>query len=127
VSRYDWMENARCAQVDPDLWHADTGGSYNDALEICRRCPVQRQCADHAARLEGGASKRERHGLWAAQAPRERLAQADRHTRENKHEAILRLAARGGLDAYQIAEHVGCDPRTVWRVTAQHRNQTKAA
>lgn len=123
MSRYDWMEDARCAQIDPDLWHAELGASYTQAARVCRRCPVQRQCADHATRLEGDASKRDRHGLWAGQAPREREAHAERQNRNETHEAILRLTARGGMDAYQIAEAVGCDPRTVWRVTKTHREQ----
>lgn len=124
MSRYDWMDDARCAQVDPNLWHADgSGNGYGDALQICRRCPVQRQCADFSASLEGEASKRDRHGLWAGQSPRERLTRSEHVTRETHHDVILRLTARGGLDAYQIAAHVGVDVRTVWRVTKRHREQ----
>jgi WhiB family redox-sensing transcriptional regulator len=124
VSRYDWMEYARCAQVDPDLFHPDGSGSRSsEALEICRRCPVQRQCADHTARLEGDASKRDRHGMWAGQGPTERLARSGHITRESKREVILRLVDRGGMDAHEIAQHVGVDVRTVWRVTAANRKQ----
>lgn len=125
MSRYDWMEEARCAQVDPDLWHSDQagGGTYTDALQICRRCPVQRQCADHAAQLEGDASKRDRHGLWAGQTARTRLANSGHIARETNHDVILRLAARGGMDPNEIADHVGVDVRTVHRVTKRHRDQ----
>jgi WhiB family redox-sensing transcriptional regulator len=124
VSRYDWMEDARCAQVDPELWHSgQTGGGYAQAAQICQRCPVQRQCADHTARLEGDASKRDRHGLWAGQTPRARVASSTHVTRETKREAILRLTARGGMNAQQIADHVDVDVRTVWRVLRNHRDQ----
>lgn len=124
MSRYDWMEDARCAQVDPDLWHPDgSGNRRKEALQICLSCPVQRQCADHTARLEGDVSKRDRHGMWAGQGPTERLAHSGHVTRESKHDAILRLEARGGMDAYEIAEFVGVDVRTVWRTLQKNREQ----
>jgi hypothetical protein len=125
VSRYDWMEDARCAQVDPELWHPEGsgGGAYNEALRICRRCPVQRQCADFSARIEGEASKRDRHGLWAGQPPRERLTRSEHVTRETHHDVILRLTARGGMQPDEIAAAAGVDVRTVFRVTKKHREQ----
>lgn len=125
MSRYDWMESANCAQVDPELWHMEKsgGGAYAPAISICRRCPVQQQCADFSARIEGDASKRDRHGLWAGRTPSQRLTTSDHVTRDTMHDAILRLTQRGGMDAYQIADHVGVDVRTVWRVTKRHREQ----
>lgn len=127
MSRFDWMEDARCAQVDPTLWHADAGESYTDAHRICGRCPVQRQCADFSARVEGGASKRDRHGLWAGQSPQHRAARSERQSRKETHERIVRLTERGGMDPYQIADAVGVDVRTVWRVTKRHREQMEEA
>ncbi|MGY1579195.1 WhiB family transcriptional regulator [Streptomyces sp. MN13] len=128
MSRYDWMEDARCAQIDPDLWHAEgSGHGYTEAEQICARCPVLQQCADHTARLEGNASKRERHGLWAGQSPRDRLARSGHVTRESKHDVILRLTARGGMDAYEIAKVAEVDVRTVWRVLRNHRDQMRKA
>lgn len=128
MSRYDWMEHARCAQVDPDLWHGEGSGvTYRDALGICAACPVQRQCADYTSRLEGDASRRDRHGVWAGHTPSQRLNNSDRPTRESNHDVILRLAARGGMDARQIADHVGVDVRTVHRVTKALREQMREA
>lgn len=127
MSRYDWMEAARCAQVDPELWHQDGSATYRQATRICQRCPVQRQCADFAASVEGDGSKRDRHGMWAGQSPRERLTRSDHQTRRNNHEAILRLTARGGMSPQQIADHVGVDVRTVSRVTKRYRDQMRQA
>lgn len=124
MSRYDWMGAAACAQADPDLWHGEGAGvTYTAALRICRNCPVQRQCADHASRLEGDASRRTRHGVYAGHTPTQRVTNSSHVTRESNREAIIRLAARGGMDAYQIAEHVGVDVRTVWRTLKNHREQ----
>jgi hypothetical protein len=64
------MSAALCAQADPDQW---TSGSGSQAVpkRICRRCPVQPDCAAHAAALQaydgqpmagvwGGLSKKQR-------------------------------------------------------------------
>ena len=127
MSRYDWMENAACATVDPDLFHVEGQGSYNKALPVCRRCPVQRQCADFAQTVEGATSTRHRHGLWAGQVPRERKAESNHQDRKTIHAAILRLHDRGGMKAKQIAAAAGCDERTVYRVLAKHRDSYQEA
>jgi WhiB family redox-sensing transcriptional regulator len=122
MSRYDWMENAACATVDPDLFHVEGQGSYNKALPVCRRCPVQRKCAAFAQAVEGATSTRNRHGLWAGQVPRQRKAASNHIDRKVIHESILRLHDRGGMNAKQIAEQAGCDERTVYRVLKKNRN-----
>lgn len=124
MSRYDWMGAAACAQADPTLFHTEgSGGSYTKAKQICARCPVAQQCADFAQGLEGGVTRNWRFGLWGGQAPSERVTNRKKTPRNDAREAILRLATRGGMDAYQIAEHVGVGPRTVWRTLKDHRQQ----
>lgn len=72
MSRYDWMADARCAQIDPDLWTADRpGNTYRDARPICERCPVRRECEAHADTLAGQADI-SLHGMWAGLPPRQR-------------------------------------------------------
>ncbi len=71
MSRYDWMADARCAQVDPDLWTADRpGDTYRDARLVCQRCPVKRQCDAHAQHLRSQPDIA-LHGMWAEQTPRQ--------------------------------------------------------
>jgi WhiB family redox-sensing transcriptional regulator len=124
VSRFDWMDDALCAQTDPDLFHVEgSGSSYSSAKKICANCPVAQKCADFANELEGDTSTHHRHGLWAGQGPRQRLAHSGHVKRETNRDMILRLDARGGMTPYEIAEHVGVDVRTVWRVTKTHRDQ----
>lgn len=67
----EWVRDARCAQVDPDLFFPERGGSNAPAKMVCRGCPVLAQCRNFA--LEHGPE----HGIWAAlSAPeRERLRQ----------------------------------------------------
>ena len=121
----DWMEDARCAQVDPELWHPDgTGSTYGDARRICERCPVQRQCAAFAQESEGDVAHSHRHGLWGGELPRQRADQSsqpvDFYTQ--RRQQIIRLHG-GGMDAQQIAERVGVGVRTVARVTKAYREQ----
>lgn len=126
MSRYDWMEQARCAQIDPSLWHVDDGGTnYTTARRICNTCPVQRQCADHTARLD--ADHAGRHGMWAGQTKKQREAKRAHAERQARHDAVVRLIERGGMDADEIATQVGCSARTVWRILADRRGQTGTA
>lgn len=121
MSRYDWMEHAHCAQVDPGLWHAEQGTNYTTAKRICAGCPVQRQCADHTARLDTDTPGR--HGMWAGQTQKEREAKRAHAEREARHAAMVRLIKRGGMDAEQIAAQIGCSSRTVLRVQKALREQ----
>lgn len=62
---YDWMDQALCAQVGPDFFHLEgSGGGYEEAKEICARCPVAAACAAHAQAIEGDLTHPYRHGLW---------------------------------------------------------------
>ncbi len=122
MSRYDWMADALCAQTDPDLFHQDTGADYRTAKRICNNCPVQQQCEAHTDRLDADDAGYGKHGLWASRTRRQRKTSSGRHplySRDN----IIRLVERGGMNAYEIADHIGCDVRTVWRVTKAHREQ----
>ncbi|MEH0574363.1 WhiB family transcriptional regulator [Streptomyces sp. B21-108] len=121
MSRYDWMDNAQCAQVDPGLWHSEKGSNYTTAKRICRSCPVQPQCADHTARLDTNTVGR--HGMWAGQTKKQREAAQAHAERQARRQAIVRLIERGGMDAEEIADHVGCSTRTVWRILADQRKQ----
>ena len=124
MSRYDWMSDARCAQVDPDLWHQDgRGDNYAAAKRICQRCPVRPQCEAYTDRLDADANAG-RHGMWAARTKSQREARHANAERQARQAAILRLIERGGMEPAEIADHVGCSERTVWRVLANRREQT---
>ena len=65
--RGDWVENALCAQVDPDLFFAE-GQGYNarPAQSICGRCEVRTQCAQWSIDHD------EEHGVWGQLTPYDR-------------------------------------------------------
>ncbi|MQA17403.1 MAG: WhiB family transcriptional regulator [Pseudonocardiaceae bacterium] len=61
-----WQEEALCAQVDPELWFPEKGGSTGSAKRICRGCPVQDACLEYALAHD------ERFGVWGGLSERER-------------------------------------------------------
>ena len=72
-----WITRIACADVDPSKFFVATGHSLAEAEEqLCRSCPVRRQCVERAYRLNirpgyfGGLSPsfRERHSLDEALA-----------------------------------------------------------
>jgi WhiB family redox-sensing transcriptional regulator len=67
---FDWMEQALCSEIDPELWFPDTQrhGSANDntAMRICRSCEVQMKCFNFA--MENDI----RYGIYGATTARQR-------------------------------------------------------
>ena len=53
-----WQERALCAQTDPDVFFPEAGGSTGEAVQVCRRCPVQPDCLTWALRHN------EDYGVW---------------------------------------------------------------
>ena len=65
ADRWDWQLRAACRGEDPNLFFHPEGerGAAREAREqaaraICARCPVVRQCAEHALAV------REPYGIW---------------------------------------------------------------
>ena len=65
----DWMEQAACRGVNPDLFFPERGESIKGAKDVCHTCHVQTVCLDYALDhketwgIWGGASERERRRL----------------------------------------------------------------
>jgi WhiB family transcriptional regulator, redox-sensing transcriptional regulator len=64
----DWMDQALCAQTDPELFFPEKGGSTRDAKKVCQACEVREDCLARA--LDTG----ERWGIWGGLSERERRA-----------------------------------------------------
>lgn len=144
----EWVAAAVCAQVDPELFYPDKGGSVRDAKRVCTRCPVRPQCLAYA--LDGD----ERHGVWGGLSEperrrRARAAATDPSTsQEADHQVdgvvVARLIAghpvagatrteqahaaidlhRDGLGAPRIAARLGVPERQVQRWVTRHRSGT---
>lgn len=62
----DWMNDALCAQTDPESFYPEKGHSTRDAKATCMRCDVRAEC------LEDALVNRERWGIWGGVTERER-------------------------------------------------------
>lgn len=84
----DWTAQARCREVDPDLWYPEQSVVVNPMVDIiCGNCPVKRQC------LEAGLH--EIHGVWAGYRPadREELRRRVNGLKPEARKAIVEQAA----------------------------------
>jgi WhiB family transcriptional regulator, redox-sensing transcriptional regulator len=62
----DWRDSALCAEVDPDAFFPEKGGSTRLAKTICRKCLVKAECLKFALVHD------ERFGIWGGLSDRER-------------------------------------------------------
>ena len=63
-----WQEKALCAEVDPDRWFPEKGGSVREAKRICAACEVRAECLAYALEHEDAG----RYGIWGGLSERER-------------------------------------------------------
>lgn len=75
----DWIAEAACRGVDPDLFMPETGGNTRAAKELCNGraatrsqpglppCPVKAKCLEYALQLPGPVV-----GVWGGLSERER-------------------------------------------------------
>ena len=62
----DWRNLARCAEVDPEAFFPEKGGSTAPAKKVCRMCEVRAECLNHALETH------ELFGVWGGMSDRER-------------------------------------------------------
>jgi len=62
----EWVDEAICAQVDPEIFFPEKGGSTREAKSICSRCNVREQCLQYALDHD------ERFGIWGGMSERAR-------------------------------------------------------
>lgn len=53
-----WRENAACKGCDTQLFYQEKPWQLTEAMSICSKCPVKKECLDWAKRAG------ERWGVW---------------------------------------------------------------
>jgi WhiB family transcriptional regulator, redox-sensing transcriptional regulator len=66
LAELEWQDKALCAEVDPEIFFPEKGGSTRNPKRVCAMCEVRAQCLDYA--LEHG----EAFGIWGGMSERER-------------------------------------------------------
>lgn len=61
-----WMDDAKCSEVDPDLFFPEKGGSTRLAKQLCASCPVVETCLEYAN------TNRINEGIWGGKSAKER-------------------------------------------------------
>lgn len=79
-----WMEDALCAQTDPDIFYPEKGGSTAPATSVCNNCAVRAECLEYAVTNDI------RHGIWGGTSDNDRK----RIARERRMGRIARGGSR---------------------------------
>jgi WhiB family redox-sensing transcriptional regulator len=72
VEHWDWQTRGKCLRLPTEVFYPEDQGRHGlrarqqRAMQICRDCPVLRECREHALATP------EVHGIWGATTPRER-------------------------------------------------------
>jgi WhiB family redox-sensing transcriptional regulator len=61
-----WVDQALCAQTDPESFFPEKGGSTREAKRVCLTCDVRAECLEYALDYD------ERFGIWGGLSERER-------------------------------------------------------
>ena len=70
-----WMDDALCAQTDPEIFFPEKGGSTLAAKRVCAACPVRAECLEYALADERTSYVTPFHyGVYGGLSPRERRA-----------------------------------------------------
>lgn len=77
----DWLSEAACLGMDPDIWFPGQGGDLKSPRGICAECPVNAPCLEKALHNEprptgiwGGTTERQRRDMRTARGIRSSLA-----------------------------------------------------
>jgi len=121
----DWTLDAVCAQVDPEIFFPEKGGSPAEAKRLCGNCPVLAQCQEAAFAVPGTI------GVWGGTTRKERelIVQARIKASEAKRRQPTRMVVSRrralallaqGQDPMTVASIVGVTDRTIhrWKAAA---------
>jgi len=89
-----WVDEALCAQTDPDAFFPDGGGSVKQAKKVCAKCPVVEDC------LQWALSTNERFGVWGGKSERERRALTP-------HNTPCPYCDKAFYSQYAVSSHIG--------------------
>ena len=97
IADLEWQEKALCAEVDPEIFYPEKGGSTREAKMVCRSCEVRVECLQYALNRDerfgvfGGMSERERRRLKRPQP----VGRSRREIPVSRHRGVSWMAPLG--------------------------------
>ena len=67
-----WMDEALCAQTDPEVFFPERGGPNREAKKVCAMCHVGTDC------LNWAIEHNESEGIWGGMSAKERAREIQR-------------------------------------------------
>lgn len=108
----DWMTEAVCAQVDPELFFPEKGHYAHTAKRICATCPVINECLNHALEIGYHAT-----GIWGGTTPTERRTMKPRkksHRLTTDELTEIRNLVTTGASYTVVARRYGVTVQTLY-------------
>lgn len=78
ADRESWQDAANCKGADIDIFFSLDERDQKEALELCKACPVQREC------LQDALETREMYGIWGGMRESDRRAIIRDHRRQER-------------------------------------------
>ena len=85
----NWRTRAACQGRNPETFfpHPSDRDGEDEAVAVCRRCPVETDCLDEAMDAETYRPTSDRHGIWGGKTPQQRYAMYRKEGRRNGRES----------------------------------------
>src|SRR4029079_2407910 len=115
----DWQERALCAQVDPDSFFPEKGGSTREAKRICQGCEVRSECLEYALAHD------ERFGIWGGLSEREGRKLKPRPKAVppafyDQRGVVIQRMAEEGWTVTQIVDELDIGRDAVYKALGRH-------
>lgn len=115
-----------CAEIDPEVWFPEVGGSVLAAKRLCHRCENEDAC------LAWAISNDEQHGVWGGKSPQERRRIATHIRRAGPRPGDIKHGTEGGMKAHQrrgdvVPDTDPCGCRAAARLASAQRRERNAS
>lgn len=106
------IEDALCAQIDPELFFPDKGGSNAQAKEVCKACSIRPECLLEAIENDfwdgiwGGTSVRERQAFKRNQLKVAVLRQEVEKRQRERDKRDAELTEQGLEEAFRQTQQI---------------------
>jgi hypothetical protein len=119
--------DALCAEIDPEVWFPEQGGSNALAKALCGRCENEDACLQWAL-----ANDELFWGIFGGKSPQERRKLAARAGRRGRPAGDIPHGTEAGMKAHQrrgdvVPDHDPCGCRAASRLASAERRERRAS